>query len=146
MDVPALATTGPETDPVPAALDQPNTQILFGNTGLNDEARSGGRFTLGMWCDPCRINSVEVAYLGLGNETETFAASSDTCAVLGRPFFNTQTTAEDVEYIALPAALPGGPIRVRVHILSCSFFAPFLRGRFGCCPFPYNTTAVASNP
>lgn len=125
MDVPALATTGPETDPVPAALDQANTQILFGNTGLNDEARSGGRFTLGMWCDPCRINSVEVTYLGLGNETETFAASSDTFTVLGRPFFNTQTSAEDVEYIALPAALPGGQITGTLDITATTEFQSF---------------------
>jgi hypothetical protein len=122
MNSPVLATTGAQGDPVPAALGQPNTQILFGCSGLNDQARSGGRFTLGKWCDPCQLSGVQVTYLGLGRETEYFTASDANFAILGRPFLNAQTGVQDVEYVVLPAALPNGPITGTLNITATTEF------------------------
>ena len=107
MGVPALATSGSAADPLPGALGQPGTNTLFGNTRLNNGARSGGRFTLGQWLDPCRCCGIEVTYLTLGNQDTTFNASNNTVAVLARPFLNTVTAAQDARLIANPGVVSG---------------------------------------
>ncbi|MCX6991102.1 MAG: BBP7 family outer membrane beta-barrel protein [Chlamydiae bacterium] len=45
----ALVTTGSLNDPVPAALDEPNTRILFGQESLNSKRQSGFRLELRSW-------------------------------------------------------------------------------------------------
>ena len=70
-----VATTGDAADQLPGALGQPGTQILFGDTGLNDGARAGGRFTIGRWLDSCQTCGIEATYLTLGKETTSFSAS-----------------------------------------------------------------------
>lgn len=107
MDVPALATTGSDQDPLPGALGQPNTEVLFGDSSLNDEARSGVRFALGKWVDSCQFYGMEATYLALSEEDSGFSASDDDFAVLGRPFFNTVTSAEDARVVASPGVLAG---------------------------------------
>lgn len=108
MNVPPLATTGSVADPLPAALGQPDTRVLFGDGGLNDDARSGGRFTIGKWIcpQPC-AGGVEVSYLFLGEEDTRFSGSGDDFTVLGRPFFNTTTAAQDARLIVEPGAVTG---------------------------------------
>ncbi|NQT16328.1 MAG: BBP7 family outer membrane beta-barrel protein, partial [Planctomycetes bacterium] len=96
MGVPALVTTsldGTLQDQA-GVLGEPNTSVLFGDSGLNGSARSGGRFTLGMWIDPCRRRGLEVSYSALAEETETFDASDADFAILARPFFNVQPRDE----------------------------------------------------
>ena len=102
MNVPPLVTTSPDGTLLDEAgvLGQPGTSILFGNTALNSDARSGGRFTLGLWLDPRRCRGVEATYMMLGEETERFEASSDGVPILARPFFNTATGEEDALLIA----------------------------------------------
>lgn len=107
MNVPALVTTGSATDQLPGALGQPGTQILFGGSSLNDDDRSGGRFTLGRWLCPCQSSAVEVTYLMLEDEDSGFAASSNEFGVLARPFFNTVTDAEDARLIGFPGVISG---------------------------------------
>jgi len=94
MNVPPLVTTSPDgtLQDQAGVLGEPGTSILFGDSGLNRDARSGGRFTLGMWFDPCRYRGLEVTYLALAEETDTFDASGDDFAILARPFFNVQPT------------------------------------------------------
>lgn len=105
--VPALATSGDPTDPLPGAIGQPGTQVLFGDTGLNDSARPGGRFTIGKWLDDCRTCGIEVTYLTLGEESESFSGSNFDFDVLARPFFNTVTMAQDARLIAEPGTVSG---------------------------------------
>lgn len=107
MDVPALATLGSATDALPAAIGQPGTQVLFGNTALNDGSRSGGRFTVGRWLDPCHCRGIEVNYLTLGEEDTIFSGSSADVAVFGRPFFNVATADQDARLIADPGLVSG---------------------------------------
>ncbi len=106
MDSPPLATTGSATDTLPAALGQPGTRVLFGG-GLNDDARSGGRFTLGAWLDSCHTRGFEVIYLTLDGDEMNFHATEADFSVLGRPFFNSATHAQDARLIADPDAVSG---------------------------------------
>jgi hypothetical protein len=107
IDVPALATSGSANDALPAAIGQPGTQVLFGDDSLGDSSRSGGRFTIGRWFDPGHCRGVEVSYLTLGDDDDTFSASNSDFAVLGRPFFNTVTGAQDARLIANPGLVSG---------------------------------------
>ena len=105
MNVPPLVTTSPAASA--GVLGQAGTSILFGDGGLNTDARSGGRFTLGMWLDECEFRGVEATYLGLGGETETFAVSNADIAVLARPFFNVGANQQDARLIALAGTVSG---------------------------------------
>ncbi|MBW3596940.1 MAG: BBP7 family outer membrane beta-barrel protein [Planctomycetes bacterium] len=109
MDVPPLATTSPAGAPLnqSGVLGQPGTTVLFGQTGLNDESRSGGRFTLGAWLDPCRRHGLEANYLYLETETAAFSASDKDFPILARPFFNVQNNIQDARRIAFPGDVSG---------------------------------------
>ena len=100
MHVPALVTTSTEGYPT---LDNSTTTVLFGNETINSDSRSGGRFTLGMWLDPCRTRGIDFAYLGLGNKSTTFEADSDHYHRLGRPFFDISSRGENAELISYPS-------------------------------------------
>jgi hypothetical protein len=104
-----LATTSPDGTPQAQAgvLGQPGTSILFGNTDLNHRSQSGGRVSLGIWLDECHIEGIEVTYMTLGQQTDRFAASSDEFDILARPFFNTQTDAQDSHLIVFPDVISG---------------------------------------
>ena len=103
MKVPPLVTTGDN-----GVLGQPETRILSGNTGFNSDARSGGRFTLGRWLDPCQYRGVEATYMVLGEETETFSASNNDFTILARPFFNVaRGGAQDARLIVSPGLIEG---------------------------------------
>ncbi len=109
--VPALVTTAPST----VARDQagvlgvPGTVILFGDSGLNDGARSGERVTLDYWLTRDHSLGLEAEYFGLGDSTAGFQASSNSqgIPVLARPFTNTQTGLPDSGIIALPNVQTG---------------------------------------
>ncbi|MBN1910232.1 MAG: BBP7 family outer membrane beta-barrel protein [Pirellulales bacterium] len=96
MNVPALVTTNPTTTP---SLDDATTVILYGDDTINKDATSGGRFTLGMWLDPCQQRGLDFTYLMLGDETASYYASSPTYTILGRPFFNIENGADDAHLI-----------------------------------------------
>ena len=51
--LPALVTTAPVGTPLGIAgqLGQPTTTVLFGNSSVNNDWRSGGRITAGYWFD-----------------------------------------------------------------------------------------------
>ena len=55
--VPALVTTSPDGTPRPQAgvLGQPGTEVLFGDTGIDDNYRPGLRLTVGRWLDECQM-------------------------------------------------------------------------------------------
>ncbi len=105
MNVPALVTTSPAASG--GVLGQAGTSILFGDGSLNTDARSGGRFTFGMWFDDCQFRGVEAIYMGLGEKAETFAASNADFAVLARPFLNVRTNQQDARLIALAGTVSG---------------------------------------
>ena len=109
MSLPALVTTNPSAIP---SLDDANTVILLGDDTINKDAKSGGRFTLGMWLDCCQSHGLEFTYMTLGNETMSYYASGDDYTVLGRPFFNIETAAADANLIDYPDPSYSGWVNV----------------------------------
>lgn len=109
MQTPPLVTTSPVGTPQDQAgvLGQPGTTILFGNGDLNGNSRSGARFTFGKWLDAAHCNGIEVNYLELGTETDSFGAGLNDFNILARPFFDTVSAAEDSRLIAFPGLVQG---------------------------------------
>jgi len=109
MHVPALVTTSPaDTDRDEAGvLGQATTEVLFGGSGLNGDARSGGRFAVDGWFDPCRSLGFELGYAFLEQESAAYAAASEGDPILARPFFNADTNLEDAGLIAFPDVAEG---------------------------------------
>ena len=108
MGVPPLVTTSPDgTDQDQAGVLGQDSSILFGDSRLNTDARSGGRFTLGYWFGPSQCTGIQATYLGLGQETQGFQSSSQGDPILARPFFNIQTGEQDAHLIAFPDVAEG---------------------------------------
>jgi hypothetical protein len=106
-NTPPLVTTSPDGTPVGVAGVLPNATILFGNERINTQARSGGRFTLGYWCDPCQMLGIEDTFFILGNGDDSFFATSSGSPILARPFFNTETDLQDALLLAYPQIVVG---------------------------------------
>lgn len=115
MDVPALATTSPAgtLQDEAGVLGLRNTSILFGNETLNDASRGGGRFTIGRWLDACESRGIELTYLGLEEESQTFAASNAGFPILARPFQDAQSDAQDARLINFPNLVEGS---LAIHV------------------------------
>ena len=109
MDTPALATTSLAGTPQDQAgvLGDPNTSILFGTGGVNDQLRSGGRVTIGRWLDPEFCHGIDVTYVWLAEGSDGYRGSADDSSILARPFFNTQTSADDSRLIVFPDLVDG---------------------------------------
>jgi hypothetical protein len=91
-------------------LGPPTTQILYGGTGINNEEHSGGRFTLGFWCDEEQSFGLEGSFLFLGERSNLFTAMSSGVPILARPFFNVGTGLNDAQLIAFPGVLAGNAL------------------------------------
>jgi len=107
---PPLVTTSPQgtAEANAGVLGRSSTSILFGDQVLTDDVRTGGRYTLGWWFDPCKTTGIEATYLGLGEESSRFFSSSTGDPILARPFFNVQTALQDSGLIAFDEDLGGG--------------------------------------
>jgi hypothetical protein len=107
-----LAVTGSLADDFPGALDQPNTQILFGGSGLRYRTVPGVRLGGGFWLDSDQILSVEASGFLLDRRSTGFAASTDADGnpVLGQPFTNALTGNPNVYLVGFPEfpAITGG--------------------------------------
>jgi hypothetical protein len=110
MKLPPLVTTGPLSATGPT-LGAPGTRVLVGGDELDDDfLRSGGRFTLGVWCNECQTKGIEASYFFLGSRSTNRNVSSSGApgsALLGRPFFDTSTGAQGVELLAVPGFASG---------------------------------------
>jgi hypothetical protein len=91
------------------ALGNPGTQVLIGGQSIDPEERSGGRFTLGHWFDPCQCCGVEASYFFLGNRSVSQSVSSGAAGspVVAVPFFNTAFGFEDAYLVASPGVFAG---------------------------------------
>lgn len=114
MDIPPLVTTGSTGD-----RDTADTQILYGDEKILDNARSGFRVALGTWLDCGRCFALDGDYWRLGEDTEHFLAASNAAGSpsLFRPFFNINPrdengdfdppAREDAEIVSMPEVLAG---------------------------------------
>lgn len=118
-NLPPLVTTSPEgTDSgVAGVLGQSSTSVLFGEGMVNTNANSGWRITMGYWFDDCQGTGIEASYLGLGQKTTHFFASSQDTSIIARPFFDAQFDTQSAMLAAYPNVLEGS--------VSCSMSSQF---------------------
>ncbi len=103
QSLPPLLSTGPLVSPVPGALGQPGTAVLFGNnSNFNNNPYSGVRLRAGYWFGDCHGLGLDIGGFFLGGDNRNFRASSVGIPFLGRPFFNALTGVQDVEDVAAP--------------------------------------------
>ncbi|MCA9168595.1 MAG: BBP7 family outer membrane beta-barrel protein [Planctomycetales bacterium] len=109
MQVPALATTSPTGTAQDSAgvLGQLGTTTLFGNETLNESGRSGMRYRLGLWLDPCQQTGLEFSYLNLSGEQTNFSASNPVTGILARPFQDVVAASQDARLIVFPNLVSG---------------------------------------
>lgn len=99
--LPALVTTGDPADGADAPV-LPGGTILAGNRTVLEEMTAGGRLTIGTWLDDCRDRSLVGRFWTATQEDYSFSANQNSQNVLGVPFFNTDTTAEDALLVVFP--------------------------------------------
>src|SRR5437016_239223 len=82
-------------DAVAAALGQPGTRVLFGDSNLDYGVFSGIRIAAGI--NLCSGLGLEGGYFGLERQSSNFNAASDPNGnpLLGRPFFDTFNNLEN---------------------------------------------------
>jgi hypothetical protein len=107
--LPPLLTTSPVGTPLADAgvLGRPGTSVLFGDERVNDDARSGGRFTLGAWLNCAHTTGIEGNFFFLGEETTEFSAESTGTPILARPFFDVWSGANNSLKVAFPGLVSG---------------------------------------
>jgi hypothetical protein len=107
--LPPLVTTSPAGTARASAgvLGMNGTATVVGDTDVNDESRSGGRFTFGFWFDHERTVGIEASYLVVEGQSTQFNAGSDGTQILARPFFDTNANQLAADLIAFPGVLSG---------------------------------------
>jgi hypothetical protein len=107
--LPPLVTTSPAGTPVSeaGALGAPGTTVLFGGSRVNEDLRSGGRFTLGFWFNEAQTCGIEADFFELEDKASGFLASSSGSPILARPFFDAVAGQQSAELVAFPGLLAG---------------------------------------
>jgi hypothetical protein len=108
--LPPLLTTGAPTDQLPGALGQPNTHVVFGNSGSDTNPYNGGRFGLGWWCDDHHMFGIEGNIFVLEDRVAraVFNSNGDPgSSLLTRPFVNVNLGRQDADPVALPGVMSG---------------------------------------
>jgi hypothetical protein len=104
---PPLVTAGPPG--MGAGLNRPGVITLFGGE-VDNEGRSGGRFTAGVWLDEEQTLGLEGSYLFLGARAVGFTAGGPDAAgvpTIGRPFFDVNRGGENAQLIQVANVLSG---------------------------------------
>lgn len=105
---PPLVVTGPETDPFPGALDQPNTVVLYGNNRLRYDTFNGVRLEAGAWLNQDRRWGVEVSWFTLEKRSADYSAAGDGNGqpFIARPFVNALSGNQNVYFVSQNFADP----------------------------------------
>jgi hypothetical protein len=92
-----LVTSGPSTDPIPGAIGQPHTSILFGGNGIPYNMQSGFRVSGGMWAADQRIG-LELGGFWLGRTSTNYGIGGNSSGnpYIAIPFLNALNGREDV--------------------------------------------------
>ncbi len=85
-----LVTTGSVNDPIPGALNQPGTLVLFGQNTVDFGLFSGARAELGIFLDRENHFSLDVTGFYLVQNTSSFFIGADPNGnpLIARPYFN----------------------------------------------------------
>jgi hypothetical protein len=107
--LPPLVTAGPSSVPLAdvARLDEPSTIILSGDETIHDDWRDGYRVFGGFWFDCCHTCGIGVDYFDLGDDEYNYFSPQDPAFVTGRPFYNSETGEDDLEFVSVPDELDG---------------------------------------
>lgn len=113
---PALVTTSDAGTLIGDAgqLGLSTTDILLGDTRLNEDSNAGFRLTLATWLGQREEYGLMFRYWTAGDQDDEYSFGSNQFPILARPFFNT-SIANAFENDALVVAFPGtstGSIRV----------------------------------
>jgi hypothetical protein len=103
--LPPLVTTSSQNDR--GILGAPTTVVIYGDSTVGSDMRSGVHATVGMWLDRCHIWSFEADYLTLGGNSNSFQRTSAGDTLYARPFFNTETGAQDSELVSAIGLVQG---------------------------------------
>ncbi|MEO8498579.1 MAG: BBP7 family outer membrane beta-barrel protein, partial [Planctomycetota bacterium] len=112
QNFPALATTSPPGTARDDAGVLPDATVLFGNDTYGDEARPGGRVTLGAWLNDCRTCGVEGRFFALSQQQINFAADSTEFPILARPFRDPVSMTQEATLLAFPGFTGPGEINI----------------------------------
>ena len=131
MYVPSLVSTSPDGTARGDAgvLGTPGASTLFGEQGINNGGRLGGRITMGYWLDGCQNRAIEGDFFYLGNLRQQYSATSLGSPILSRPYYDIQSGSENAELVAYPGVLAG---TVSVDPLT-KFMGAGLRTRWNMC-------------
>lgn len=107
--LPPLVTESPSSTPPNEAgrLDEPTTTIIGGNNVVGGDWRSGYRLFAGVYLDPCRKWALSGDYFNAGSDDYDFISTPSDDTIVTRPYFNSQTGAQDVEFVSVPDELDG---------------------------------------
>src|SRR6266540_2161226 len=105
--LPPLITKGSASDPIPGALGQPGTVILFGGSFAETEAHPGARLTGGLCLNAARTIAIETDILFLPRHSLRPAGLALPGPVLARPYIDITTGSEAAAVISSPD-LTGG--------------------------------------
>jgi len=86
-----LVNAGPTFGPI---LGAPGTTVVLGNEKIDNNWRSGGKFTLGYWFDDCCTWGIDGNYFFLGSRTNkktVFSPGTSGEPVFGTPYINAIT-------------------------------------------------------
>ncbi|MFV1967702.1 MAG: BBP7 family outer membrane beta-barrel protein [Pirellulaceae bacterium] len=89
-DLPPLVTTSTDgtVQSQAGVLGLDSTSVLFGGRTVGENARPGGRVSIGTWLDPWMRHAVEGRFFILSEEAVAFEAQSTGTPILARPFLN----------------------------------------------------------
>jgi hypothetical protein len=106
-----LVTLGSRLDPIPGAIGQPGTSVLFGQNNTDFNPLHGFRTGIGFYLDHDNHYSVDLNGLIVFRDHERFSAASDPTGnpILARPALNVATVpATEASYlVSFPGVLAG---------------------------------------
>lgn len=92
-DLPPLVTTSPSGTAIDDAGVLPAASVLYGDDRYGDQARPGGRLTLGFWNDPMATRGVMGRAWFLETSVASFNGDQTEFPILARPFLDVTTGA-----------------------------------------------------
>jgi hypothetical protein len=108
-NVPPLVTTSPAGTPQAMAgvLGQPTTTILFGNSTVNTDLRSGFRLGTGGCLTSDGAWRCDIGFVMLESQATPFSAASGGTPILARPFVDARTNTPTSQLVAFPNVFTG---------------------------------------
>jgi hypothetical protein len=109
VGTPGGAVTGGNSG-TPALPGSNGLRVLFGDTAVDMEDRSGGRFTLSLPLNPEKTFGFHATYFFLGSREVTFLGGGNggpDSPIVGRPYVDAVTGADALRIVAAPGVADG---------------------------------------